>query len=234
VRPLLARARLAVGVLREVVAHHRGGGERLLEIGVAELAAPVDRVHPHAGEAVGLQLEAPGAVVRPGGVLPVGGRLLTGDAEQRLDVMAHLVRHDVRLGDVAEMHADPVRQRREEHRVEVDAEGRRAVERADIGRLRPAGGMDRLGEDRQPGRVVGEAGFGELLVPERFDVVEHRPQEHAAAGPLQGRRGAARLRRLRETLELRAVDRRGRCRGGGGGGGRRGGGRRGCVSRATR
>jgi hypothetical protein len=103
------------------------------------------------------------------------------DAQQRLDMVADLVPDDVCLRDVPEPDAGVVGERGEERGVEVDAERRRAVERADVGRLGPAGGVDLLGEDRQPGGAVGQAGAAELPVPQRLDVGEHGVQERAPA-----------------------------------------------------
>ena len=88
--------------LDSVVADGRGGIEPLLDVALLEdLAGPVCVVCPDAGQAVRLELHAHRQLVGldPAGAAPRVVDLLA-DAEQGLDVVAHLVGDDVGLGEV--------------------------------------------------------------------------------------------------------------------------------------
>src|SRR5689334_8895778 len=88
-------ARLA---LQPVVADRGGGVERLLDVSLLEhVAALLGAARPDPGEAVGLKLEPDREPVRVGAAarLLLGRVHLARDAEQRLHVMADLVRDHV-------------------------------------------------------------------------------------------------------------------------------------------
>jgi hypothetical protein len=112
--PVLRVDRAGGLLLLEVAADHGGGAQRVRQVRPAQLTAPVARVLPDAGEAVGLQLEAHGAGVRAGRILLVLGPDALQDAEERLHVMGDLVGHDVGLREVAQLDAGRARERNEE------------------------------------------------------------------------------------------------------------------------
>ena len=91
---------------------------------------------PHAGEAVGLELNPDGLRVRSG---------LREQAELVLHVVAILVGDDVPLGERPALRAEPLRQFLEEAQVEVDLFVLGAIERAHRG----------LGESSRTLRRVG-------------------------------------------------------------------------------
>ena len=94
---------------------------------------------PHAGVAVGLQLEPDRVAV--GALL---GADLAHGAEQVLDVVAVLVGEDVGLDEVAALAAELALEHVVEERgVEVDVLVGRAVERPDVGGRLAAAGADR-------------------------------------------------------------------------------------------
>src|SRR5438045_8290363 len=101
-------------LLDPIVAHGRGGVERLPNLGVGG-RLQVPRVggvpRPHAGEAVGLELDTHGLRVRSG---------LREEAELILHVVTILVGHDVALGEGPALRAEALRQILEEAEVEVD------------------------------------------------------------------------------------------------------------------
>ena len=85
-------------------------------------------VGPDAGEAVGLQLGADGASLRPAALTRTVQR-----PEQVLDVVPVLVRQHVGLGERPTLGAEARLQLVEEAEVDVDVLVGRAVERADLG-----------------------------------------------------------------------------------------------------
>ena len=89
-------------LLDPVVADRRGRVDRLLDLArVVELVAVGGIAGPHAGEAVGLQLERDRVLVGACGILLLRPPHLRIDAEHVLDVMAVLVGDDVLGGEVA-------------------------------------------------------------------------------------------------------------------------------------
>ncbi len=157
------------------------GGRAQPRLGVARLEQSLlgPMMAPDAGEAVRLELEAHGQLV----ALRFRSALLDAadlalDAHQVLDVVADLMRDDVRAGEVAGR-SEALRELVEERKVEIDLAVVRAVERplrrrpAAAGRLRQAGvedelrelvGLSRLREDLRPGVLgVGEHDGDELL-----------------------------------------------------------------------
>ena len=125
VRPGLGLDPAAAPALEAVVADGRGGPQALLEVARLEhapLAGGV--VAPHAGEAVGLQLQAHRQLVGLASVPPAAAAPhLVVDAEQVLHVVADLVRDDVGLGEVAGRAEAPF-QLVVEAEVDVDLAGR--------------------------------------------------------------------------------------------------------------
>ena len=112
---------------------------------------------PHAGVAVGLQLEAYGVAQRA----LLGAHLAHGAGEV-LDVVAVLVGEHVGLHELTRRPAELALQHvLEERRVEVDALVGRAVERPDLGGGLAAAGVDRA---RERGQLLlrgeGDAGLG--------------------------------------------------------------------------
>jgi hypothetical protein len=163
-------------LLQGVVADRGGGGQGLLDVAVLEQVAALGGVGPHAGVAVGLQLEADGqaavAVALAAGraVDPLGG------AEDVLDVVADLVGDDVGLGEVA-AGAELAREDVVEGEVDVRALVARAVERAGGGLAEAAGGVGGAGEQDQLGAAVGLALDRRQALPGVLDVVEDEPDE---------------------------------------------------------
>ena len=97
---------------------------------------------PHAGVAVGLELEPDRVAGRA-----VLGADLAHRAEQVLDVVAELVGEDVRLHEVTALAAElSLEDVLEERRVEVDGLVGRAVERPDVGAGAAAAGRRAAGE----------------------------------------------------------------------------------------
>src|SRR5439155_24813450 len=97
--------------------------------GLENVTGAIGVVRPDAGEAVGLQLTPD----RDRRRAPPSARVARArEPEQLLNVVAHLVRDDVRLREVAGS-AEAVTQLAEEIEVEIDTLVRRAIERADGG-----------------------------------------------------------------------------------------------------
>ena len=134
-RPLLGVDVAAALLLDPVVADGLGGVQRLADVGLVDRLEDLDALRvvgagraagPHAGVAVGLELEPD----------RVAGRALLGAdlahrAEQVLDVVAVLVADDVGLHEVAALAAELALEHLVEERgVEVDRLVGRAVERA--------------------------------------------------------------------------------------------------------
>ena len=114
--------------------------------------ARVDRaVGPHAGEAVGLQLEIDTATLGPGDALLHAAH----GAEQVLHMMAVLVRHDVGLRERSAGRAELAPQLVEEPEVEVDVAVVGTVERPDVGGCRTTAGLDLIREQPRLRRLVG-------------------------------------------------------------------------------
>ena len=110
----------------------------------AALRALVGELRPDAGVAVGLQLQRDRVLVRVVRVALLRGAHLALGAEEGLQVVAELVRRDVRLRELA-LRAELLLELVEEAELEVDLLVRRAVERADLGRRRAAPGLRRPG-----------------------------------------------------------------------------------------
>ena len=157
-------------LLDPIVTDGAGCVERLGDVLVGQLRdeAGRDRVAgPHAGEAVGLQLRLHRAAARA-----LLRRAVAQQAEQVLDVMAVLVRHDVRLGETAALGAELRLQLVEEAEIQVHQLVRRTVERTDFRACRAArSGGHAVVEDRVRTHVL-LAAVGELLVPVRLDGVD--------------------------------------------------------------
>ena len=131
---------------------------------------------PHPGEAVGLELEPDRELVREGRVLPTQPLDLSVRAEQRLNVVADLVRDHVCLGEVT-WRTELLLELLEERRVEVHplvggtVEGSGGPGRRPAAALRPASEQD----DRRV--LVVQTGTLEHVVPHELDVLEHRLHE---------------------------------------------------------
>ena len=181
------RADVAGGVaLQGVVADRGGGGQGLLDIARLEQLALLGRVGPHAGVAVGLELEpdrgALGSLRAARALDPVRG------AEQVLEVVADLVGDDVGLREVPGG-AEAVLEGPVEAEVDVHALVAGAVKGAGGGLAGAAGGVDGPGEQNQLGALVGGALDRREPVPGGLHVVE----DEADKGRLLVARGGGRL-----------------------------------------
>ncbi len=151
VRPLLGVDVAAALLLDPVVADRLGGVERLGDVALVDRLEDLDALGvggagraagPHAGVAVGLELEPD----RVAGRTLLGADLAHG-AEQVLDVVAELVGEDVRLHEVTTLATElPLEDVLEERRVEVDGLVGRAVERPDVSAGVAAAGGHATGE----------------------------------------------------------------------------------------
>ncbi len=139
-------------LLDAVVADCRGGVERVGDVLTREVLdeAGVERVaDPEPGVAVRLELDAHLPALRAG--VAVGAPQ---DARQVLDVVAVLVREDVRLGERPAACAELRLQLVEEAEVDVDVAIARAVERAGRRRRRAAARLDPAVEEARSRRLV--------------------------------------------------------------------------------
>ncbi len=129
-------------------------------------------VGPDSGQEVGLKLEPHREVVGLGAarLLHEPLHLLT-DAEQVLDMMAHLVREDVGLSEVPGG-SEPPAEHVVEAQVDVHLLVERAVEGADRRARESAGGLDGPREQDEPRLAVGLAHALELHPPDVFGVGE--------------------------------------------------------------
>mgnify|MGYP001290647172 FL=1 len=122
---------LAGGALEGVVADRLGGAQPLLHVTGLEQIMVVGR--PDTGEAIGLQLHLHLLGIAGGGVAALlGGAHLVRNADERLDVMAHLMCDHIGLRKIAGR-AEAGAQLVEEARVEIDAIVGGAVEGAHCG-----------------------------------------------------------------------------------------------------
>src|SRR5262245_46577943 len=132
VRPCLRVDLPGSPFLNSVVTDSGGRVERLVDLGLAErfgVEAGVHRVlSPHAGVAVGLELEANRSALR---TLPVITHSIH-RPEQILNMMAVLVRDDVGLRERTALGTKLRLELLEEPKVEVDLLIRRAIERSDL------------------------------------------------------------------------------------------------------
>src|SRR5581483_1038772 len=166
-------------LLDAVVADGRGRVESLVHVLLGEVGDVAGRngvPRPDAGVAVGLQLGADGAALRP----------LRGPraerAEQVLRVVPVLVRDHVRLGERAALCAEAIVQLLVEAEVDVDVLVRRTVERPDVRRRGAAARRGGAGEEDRPRDLVALAVRAEPLLPVGLDAVH--VGEHAAVLPL--------------------------------------------------
>ncbi len=164
--PALGVDPLARLLLDPVVADGLGRVDGLVDVALVEVgedAVAVTRVPgPHAGVAVGLELEAHGV-----GLGALLGADLAHGAEQVLDVVAVLVAEDVGLDEVAALAAElALEDVGEEGRVEVDLLIGRAVEGSDLRGGLAAAGVDAAaeGDDLRRGEL-GAALLGKGLGP---------------------------------------------------------------------
>ena len=179
--------------LQRVVADHGRGADGLLDIPLFEVTACEHPVRPHAGEAVGLQLEAHRQLV---GLIRVALLLLVhlvADADEVLHVMSHLVGDDVGLSEVTWC-AEAGRQLAEEVEVEPSRHVDRAVEGAHPRVGEPAPGLGLAGVEHEVGGLILVA---ELLLPGRLHVVEDIGHEVDELGIGVGRTVQPRSRRGR-------------------------------------
>src|SRR5512139_3221959 len=183
--------------LQRVVADLRGGVHRLFQVALLEpVLAALRVVRPHAGETVGLQLDANGDGVHlrladtPAHAFDLGR-----DAEQVLHVVAHLVRDDVGLREVARRTELAV-QRVEEAEVDVDLLVARAIERAHRRLAHAAGAARGATEQHQLGLAVGGTTHLHQGTPHVFRVGEHGGDERGLR-VARRRRGGRRLGRWR-------------------------------------
>ena len=120
------------------------------------------RVAPDSCEAVGLELQTDRQSVGLLGIALLLGAHLGLDAQQLLQVMASLVRDDVRLRELA-LDPELLFQLSQEPEVEVDPLVGGAVERTDLGGGLPASRGRRAVEERQLRRLVRRPAAVELL-----------------------------------------------------------------------
>ena len=139
--------------LEPVVAHRLRRRDGLLHVAALEVAGLVDRVGPHAGVAVGLQLEAHRQVVGLVGILALELAHLAARAGLVLHVVAHLVRDHVGPGEVAGR-AELALHVAVEGQVEVDALVGGAVERTDGGAGVPAAGGHGVAVEHHLGALI--------------------------------------------------------------------------------
>ncbi len=165
--------------LERIVADGGGGGEALLDVAGFEARLHlVVEVGPDAGEAVGLQFHAH--------LKLVGGRLarsllaqrhhLVGNAEQRLHVVADLVRDNVGLREIARR-MEAALQFLVEAQVDVDGAVERAIEGAHGRLAEPAFGARRIGKDDELGLLVGASRVLEDLLPDVLGIGEDMAHE---------------------------------------------------------
>jgi hypothetical protein len=172
VRPAL-RVDPALGALLDpVVTDRLGGPDRLVQLRLADgdVAALLGQAAPRPGVAVGLQLHRHRQLVLPRRVALLRGPHLGLGAEQRLQVVARLVRHDVRHREAA-LRPELLLQLTQEADVDEDLPVRRAVERPDLGRGLAAAGLHALLEEGQPRLLVLRPAPRQLGLPRLVDLV---------------------------------------------------------------
>ena len=138
---------------------------------------------PDAGEAVGLELDADGRTLGADVALAT-----LQVADQVLDVVAVLVRHDVSLGQRPALGAEALLELVVEPEVEVDVGVERTVERPDGRRGGSAGRVHPAVVEHGVGRLVGGATLGEGVGPVVLDAVDEAddPAVLALVGVLAG------------------------------------------------
>ena len=182
-RELLGHDAARTQLLEAIVADRGGGAECFFEIPGIELhlsaggaAGLGGLVAPHAGVAVGLQLEAhrQGVPVRGIRLLCLAHARL--GAADRLNVVSELVRQDVGLGEVAGR-AEAALQLVEEAQIEIDLSIAGAIERTADGPGVAAAGLNRVAEERDLRLLVAAAErLGPGLLHVGRDGVDHVDQ----------------------------------------------------------
>ncbi len=174
-------ADLALEPLLDAVVADGGGGVEA--VGDVLLGDPLDQglaavgtglgggvVGPQAGVAVGLELEADGAALGPGGAAAAGPVHRPGEV---LDVVPVLVGQHVRLGERAAPGAEAALELPVEAEVDVDGAVPGAVEGADLGAGRAAAGLGAAGEQRGRRELILAAAPLELGRPVLLEAVDH-------------------------------------------------------------
>ena len=113
--------------LDAIISDGGGGRQRLLDIAVVEDAALARGVAPNTGQAVCLELQAHGELVRFVRVALLFGADVLAQTADRLQMMCDLVRNDVRLREVAGR-VEPGGELPEEAEIQVDGLVGRAIE----------------------------------------------------------------------------------------------------------
>src|SRR5581483_4991373 len=189
VRPLLGPHAALELLLEAVVADGGRGVERVGDVRVGrrrEVASFCCVARPDAGVAVGLQLDAHAAALRPGPMV-LRLRQCPGDV---LNVVAILVGQDVGLGERPAVRAELRAQVVVEAEVNVDVLIRVAVEGADVGGGLAAGGLHGVGEEDGLGRLVALAALGEVVLPVLLDAVHVADDATVLVGVGVGARAA--------------------------------------------
>src|ERR1043166_3663498 len=188
--------------LQPVVADRRGGFQRRLDVSrIEERFLLLLPVRPHAGQAIGLQLDlhlqAVGVALRQ----PVLHLLHLGqDAEQVLDVVPVLMGDHVGLGELTGLALAPAEaalEFAEERRVEIDLPVGRTIERPHRRPREAARRLDPTAEQHQMRRLITAARFLKNFPPAVLVLAQHLAHE-IAGGVL----GLAGLRR-RPVLDRR-------------------------------
>src|SRR6516164_3763313 len=201
---------VALGLpLQPVVADGRGSLHRCLHVARFDEVPRFLRVmRPHAGKAIGLQLDPHLDLVGLDFVETLLHLLHLGqDAQQVLHVMANLMGDHVGLRELAGLAAgvagaEAPLEILKERGVEINLAVVRAVERAHRGLRETASRARGAGEHHERGRLVGLAVLREDLLPLRLRAPEHRRNELSHL--IRGRSGLGAVTRGRRRLLLRS------------------------------
>src|SRR5690348_8847839 len=172
-----------------IVAHGRGSLKSLLHVARIELAALLRTVAPHAGVAVGLQLQTHGILVGVRRVTLLRAPYFGLRAEQLLHVMPQLMRDHIALCEVARR-TELVAQLVEEAEIEIDLLVHGTIEGTHRRLAGAAAGGRVVAEEYQLGVRVLRAVLRKDLRPRLLHVVQHtRHDQHFRL--LGGRVGGA-------------------------------------------